>query len=80
MHEVRVVKKLFEDLILFAREQKAKKITKVFLRMGEFSEINQDSVHFYFEQNAKNTLAEGAKIEIENSPNRELTLISFDCI
>lgn len=80
MHEVKVVKKLFEDLLGFAQEQKAKKITKVFLRMGEFAEINQDSVHFYFQENAMGTPAEGAEVEIENSLARELTLVSFDCI
>lgn len=80
MHEVRIIKKLFEDLVQFAQEQKTKKITKVFLRMGEFSEINQDSVRFHFDQNAKGTPVEGAQVEIENSPTRELTLVSFDCI
>ena len=47
--------------------------------MGEFTEINGDILNFFFEEKAKGTLLEGARIEIEKSPARELRLLSFDC-
>jgi len=79
MHEMHLVKDIFEDLIKLGREQNAKNITKVYLRMGEFTEINADVLNFFFEEKGKGTLLEGARIEIEKSPTRELRVLSFDC-
>ena len=79
MHEMHLVKDIFEDLIKLGREQNAKKITKVYLRMGEFTEINGDILDFFFKEKGKGTLLEGARIEIEKSPTRELRVLSFDC-
>ena len=79
MHEMHLVKDIFEDLLRLGKEQKAKKITRVYLRMGEFTEINGDVLNFFFEEKGKGTLLEGARIEIEKSPARELRLLSFDC-
>ena len=79
MHELKLVKDLFSDLIRHASQQNAKKILAVNLRMGEFSEINEEIVRFYFKENSKGTIVEGAQINIEKSPTRELRLVSFDC-
>ena len=79
MHEMHMVKDIFEDLLRLAKEQKAKKITKVYLRMGEYTEINGDILGFFFKEKGKGTLLEGASIEIEKSPTRELRVLSFDC-
>lgn len=79
MHEMHLVKDIFEDLIRLGKEQKAKKITKVYLRMGEFTEINGEILDFFFKEKGKGTPLEGAVIEIEKSPTRELRVTSFDC-
>ena len=79
MHEMHLVKDIFEDLLRLGKEQKAKKITKVYLRMGEFTEINEEVLKFFFDEKGKGTLLEGASIQIEKSPTRELRLVSFDC-
>lgn len=79
MHEMHIVKDLFADLLKHANEQQAKKVSKVFLRMGEFTEINEEIVRFFFAENSKGTVAEAAELVIEKSPNRELRLVSFDC-
>ena len=79
MHEMHLIKDLFSDLLKHVKEDQAKKVTKVFLRMGEFTEINEDIVRFFFKEKSKETIVEGAELHIEKSPNRELTLISFDC-
>ncbi|MDD4879289.1 MAG: hydrogenase/urease maturation nickel metallochaperone HypA [Candidatus Omnitrophica bacterium] len=73
------MKDIFEDLLRLGREQNAKKITKVYLKMGDFTEINEDVLKFFFEEKGKGTILEGARIEIEKSPMRELRLVSFDC-
>jgi hydrogenase nickel incorporation protein HypA/HybF len=79
MHEMHLVKDIFEDLVRLGREQNAKKITKVYLKMGDFTEINGEILKFFFEEKGKGTMLEGARIEIEKSPTRELRLVSFDC-
>jgi Zn finger protein HypA/HybF involved in hydrogenase expression len=79
MHEMHIVKDLFADLLRIAEEQKATKVTKIYLRMGEYTEINEEIVRFFIEEKSKDTIIEGAEVEIEKSPTRELTLISFDC-
>lgn len=79
MHEMHVVKDVFEDLKKHVQENDAKKVTKVYLKMGEFTEINEEILRFYFKENGKNTAMEGAEVVIEKSPTRELRLVSFDC-
>ena len=46
---------------------------------GEFTEINEEIVRFFLVEHGKGTPAEGAQIEFEKSPTRELRLVSFDC-
>ena len=79
MHEMHLVKDLFADLMAHVRDNNSSKVTKVYLRMGEFSEINEDIVRFFFKEHSKGTLLEGAQLDIEKSQTRELRLISFDC-
>lgn len=79
MHELRIVREVFDDLIRLAKENKAEKVTKVYLRMGDFTEINEEIVRHFFKEKGKGTVAEKAELSIEKSPNRELTLLSFDC-
>ena len=79
MHEMHIVKDLFNDLLKCAEANKTKKITKVFLKMGEFTEINEEIVCFFFKEKGKGTIVESAELSIEKSPNRELRLVSFDC-
>ena len=74
-----LMKDIFEDLLRLGREQNAKKITKIYLKMGDFTEINGDILKFFFVEKGKGTLLEGAQIEIGKSPARELRLVSFDC-
>ena len=78
MHELKMIKSLMEDVFKIGEENKAKKITKLYLKMGEFSEINPEVLKFYLEEHSKDTILEGCAVEIENSPNRELRLLSMD--
>ncbi len=79
MHEMHIIKDVYIDLIKAAKENEAQKINKVYLRMGEFTEINEEILRHFFKENGKDTVLEGAEIEIEKSPTRELRLVSFDC-
>ena len=79
MHEMHLLTDLLNDLLKAGQENKAKKISKVYLRMGSFTEINEEILRHFFAEKAKGTLAEGAEISIEPSQTRELRLLSFDC-
>lgn len=78
MHEMHIIKDVFEDVLNRAKENNAVRVTKVNLRMGTFTEINEDILRFFFESNGKGTILEGASLEIEKSPTRELRLVSFE--
>lgn len=73
-----LVKDLFTDIAKHAKENNSQKVTKVYLRMGDFSEINEEIVRFFFTEKGRGTMLEQAELSIEKSPTRELTLISFD--
>lgn len=79
MHEMHLVKDLFNDLLKHAESNRVIKVTKVFLCMGEFTEINEEIIRFFIKEKSKGTVFEEAEISIEKSPNRELRLVSFDC-
>lgn len=79
MHEMHLLTDLLKDLLKSAQENQAKKITRVYLRMGTFTEINEEILRHFFQEKAKGTIAEGAKISVEPSQTRELRLLSFDC-
>lgn len=78
MHELHLLSDLFYDLIQKGGEVGAEKITKVYLRMGTFTEINMETLQYFFRENGKETILAEAKLKIESSPTRELRLISFD--
>ena len=79
MHEMHLLTDLLNDLLKAGQENRAKKITRVYLRMGSFTEINEEILRHFFMEKAKGTLAEGAEISIKPSQTRELRLLSFDC-
>ncbi len=79
MHEMHLLRDLMEDILKHAKEAGAKKVTKVYLRMGKYTEINPDILKFFFAEHSKGTPVEGAEISIESSSTRELRLLSYDC-
>lgn len=79
MHELHLVRNLLSDIIETAQKNAAHKVTKVYLKLGKFTEIDEGIVRHFFKENSQNTLLQGAELSIEKSPTRELRLISFDC-
>ena len=79
MHEHHLLKDLLSDLLKAAHAHQTKKVTHVYLRMGEFTEINPEILLYFFKENTKGTCAEAAQVHVEKSKKRELALVSFDC-
>ncbi len=78
MHELHLMQQLLDDLLTMGKKANAKKITKIYLRMGSFTEINPEVLRFFFKEKSKGTILEEAELDIEPGPNRELRLLSFD--
>jgi len=78
MHEFRLIKDLMNDIVSRGEREGAKKVTSVKVRMGEYTEIDPEILRFYFSENSKDTIIDGAEIIIEQSPTRELRLLDFD--
>ena len=78
MHEMHLMKDLLADLLQAAGKNGLKKITRIYVRMGEFTEINPEILKYFLKQSARGTAAEGAQLQLETSPVRELRLVSFD--
>ncbi|MBU1087673.1 MAG: hydrogenase maturation nickel metallochaperone HypA [Candidatus Omnitrophica bacterium] len=79
MHEMHVIKNLFQDLLKLADENNTRKITNVYLKMGLFTEINPEILTYFFKEQGKGTPLESAKLHFADSDMRELKLVSFDC-
>jgi hydrogenase nickel incorporation protein HypA/HybF len=67
MHELSIVASLFDILNEKAKEQKAKKITKVKLKVGMLSGVVPELLESAFEIYKKDTIASDAKLEIETT-------------
>ena len=79
MHELHLITNAISDLKKRANDANTNRVTKIYFRMGEFTEISADSLKFHFTEQSKGTILEGAELVIEKSPVRELVLVSFDC-
>jgi hydrogenase nickel incorporation protein HypA/HybF len=60
MHEFYATQAILEKAIQKAHEAQARRITHLYLVVGEISTYSDDSVQFYWDDLSKGTLAEGA--------------------
>ena len=63
MHELAVTQNLLDLALKHAEESNAKKITALYLVIGQLSSIVDDSVQFYWNFITENTLAAGSRLE-----------------
>ncbi len=68
MHEFAITQSMFDIVLQHAEKAKAKKVTKINLVIGEMTGVVGESVQFYLDLLAKNTVAEGAKVSITMMP------------
>jgi len=68
MHELAVTQNILDISLRHAEEAGAKKITGINLVIGEFASIVDDSVQFYWDVLADDTIAKGAKLHFERIP------------
>jgi len=68
MHELSIISCLFETLLAKAREHKTRKITLVKLKVGKLAGVVPEMLESAFDMYKKGTIAEQAKLLIEEVP------------
>lgn len=68
MHELAVTESILEIALRHARSADARRITDLYLVMGELSTFVDDSVQFYWDIIAQGTPAEGARLHFRRVP------------
>ncbi len=68
MHEMGVVLELVQIAVECARANKAEKVTKLVLQIGEASAVIPEAVRVCYPAAVENTLLEGSELEIEILP------------
>jgi len=68
MHELPVTQSILDIALKHANEANAKSIENIYLVMGELSSSVDDSIQFYWDIIAKDTIAESAKLNFRRVP------------
>jgi hydrogenase nickel incorporation protein HypA/HybF len=68
MHELSVTESILEISLRHAANAKAKRITDLYLVIGQLATIVDDSVQFYWDIISKDSPAEGAKLHFRRIP------------
>lgn len=76
MHELSITQSLLEITLKHAESAGAKKVNQLNIVMGQMSSIVDESVQFYWDIVAKDTIAEQARLHFERVP---ATLHCFNC-
>jgi hydrogenase nickel incorporation protein HypA/HybF len=70
MHELSVTESLLDIALRHAQAANANKITVLNIHVGQLSSIVDDSVQFYWDLVAKDSIAEGAQLNFVRIPTR----------
>ena len=74
MHELAVTESILRIAEKHAIQVEAKKVTDIYLVIGNLSSIVDDSVVFYWEMMAQGTICEGSSIHFKRLPAKMLCL------
>ena len=72
MHELAITESLLEITLKHAAEANAKKVNELNIVIGQMSSVVDESVQFYWDFVAQNTIAEGATLNFKRIPAKFL--------
>lgn len=78
MHELPITQSILEIALKHAKKANAKKITNIYLVMGELSKVVDESVQFYWDMIADETIAKGAKLHFRIVPAQFQCMACFE--
>ena len=76
MHELAVTQSILQIALKHAQEAEASRITDIYLVIGQLSSIVDDSVQFYWDIIAKDSIAEGAELSFKRIP---IEILCLEC-
>ena len=76
MHELSITESILEIALRHAQQAQATRVTDLHLVIGQLSSVVDDSVQFYWDMVAKDTIAEGARLHFHRVPAE---LSCLDC-
>ena len=76
MHELSVTEEILKIAVRHGQQNGAKKIVRVYLAIGDLSDLIDEWVQRYFDYLSKDSIAENAKLEIERVP---ITVLCDKC-
>jgi hydrogenase nickel incorporation protein HypA/HybF len=74
MHELSVTESILDIALRHAQQVGAASVTNIYLVIGQLSSIVDDSVKFYWEMIAKDTLAQNAELHFKRIKTRLMCL------
>lgn len=78
MHEIKLVKELVEKALSVAQEKGAKKVKKIYVKIGKNSHLTPESFSHLFKEFSKATILEPAEIVVSYTPEEGLVLDSME--
>ncbi len=73
MHELPVTESILKIVLRYAPAEGVKRIVRIFLEVGELSDLEDEWIQHYFDYLSKGTVAENAQLVIQRTP------ITFQC-
>ncbi|WP_322793864.1 hydrogenase maturation nickel metallochaperone HypA [Bellilinea sp.] len=70
MHELAVTESVLDIALRHAGQANASRVTDIYLVIGRFSSIVDDSVQFYWDMIAENTICQHATLHFKRVPGR----------
>ncbi|MBD3271016.1 MAG: hypothetical protein GF384_00580 [Elusimicrobia bacterium] len=78
MHETHLIEPIIKGVTEHATKEGATTVTKIHLKLGEFTGIKEDSFKETFKVLAKGTMLEKAEIATTMFPGFRVEVVSFD--
>jgi len=78
VHESHLIEPIIKGISEHAKREGAKSVSKIRLKIGEFTGVNESSFKETFAVLTKGTILEGAACELTFFPGTRIEVISFD--